>query len=149
MKSNRSPDLLKDLSKWMLDRTLLTKGCTILSPMSQPHCPITGYVVALKGFTVAFEVAEDSDLWHKCIVGLLYLLRELGCDTRKGCGIGTWSCHAGPLFHIHFDVVYCTDTAKSAAAIAHAFFQGAIYDIEKGEVIYVLDDGSQAPPVDE
>lgn len=121
----------------MLDRTLLTKGCTILSPMVQPHCPITGYVVALKGYTAKFDVAEDSDKWHTCIVGLLQMLRELRCEMRKNFGIGTWSCHAGPMFHIHFDVVYCTDTAHSAAAIAHTFMQGAIYDVEKGEVIYV------------
>lgn len=116
--------------------------------MIQPHCPITGYVVALKGFTVKFEAAEDSDIWYDCVVGLLCLLRELKCERRKNFGIGTWSCHAGPVFHIHFDVVYCTDTAHAAAAVAHTFLQGAIYDVAKGEVIYVHDN-PEAPEIDD
>ncbi len=134
----------------MLSRTLgPSEGCTILTPLEQPCCPVNGYVVGIKGIITEFTIAENTQAWDVCIEGLLEMYRVLKCEHRPKFGIGTWLCDHGKPYHIHFDVVFWTPSARTAALVGLATGQRAIYDVEKGELIHVrTDDDENAQTVD-
>lgn len=123
----------------MLTRTLGPgDGCTILSPLTQPCCPITGYVVGLRGVPLDFKVIEDTMLWDASIIKLLKMYRRCGCESAPNFGIGTWLCSAGADRHVHFDIVFHTLCKHTALLTAFMYNQVAIYDVEKGEAFYVV-----------
>ncbi len=131
----------EDLQRWMLSRTLTNDGCSVLDPMCQPNCPVTGYVVGMKEFVTSFEVVENTETWFMAMEALLMIYMSGGWAHSPITGVGTWMCQSCEgESHVHFDVIVWTPREDVARMYAWLFNQIAYYDVEKGKVINVRSD---------